>query len=61
MYEEMVFKCFETNGETINYWDSETLIKVKGFILCLKYFEILVSSVIAKNCLRYLKQITVNL
>ncbi|CAC5390836.1 unnamed protein product [Mytilus coruscus] len=58
---EVVFQCFETIVETSKNWDSETLIKAKGFISCLANFEVLVSFVVTKNCLRYLKQITVSL
>ncbi|CAC5419619.1 unnamed protein product [Mytilus coruscus] len=58
---EVVFQCFETIVETSKNWDSETLIKAKGFISCLENFEMLVSFVVTKNCLRYLKQITVSL
>ena len=58
---EVILACLESITETIRSWDSETLIKARGFIACLTSFGFLATFIVTKNCLRYLKPVSVSI
>lgn len=56
-----VYTCLSQMCENSDLWDSETLTKATGFLHTIANSSFMVAFVVVRNCLRYLKPLTVKL